>query len=315
MSFVQSRPCSKTISVVEMPNERLKSETDFFTHECQCQAESVSGAGFRWYAAKLCVRFAKLCATRRFTKRYKLFLDRGAFEPGLLPGLRNECFGRIEKTTTPESLVRKRAGLPLLETRQSRRYQPAILGIKNQHHSKRAGWSSRELSVFLLEQGFCEFQFCARTGVRCAHVGSLHGQDLDGLSSQRLPGPREGCDFFVLDLKLFSAGRRRGIFYFRIGCVGVRHFEAGAANPSAGDTRDSHVNPVCIHVENLELVFRSGEKQYFGTFDRTYQNRRARLSDRNEILWVRLVAENFLQTLGFFGKFFHVLVGHRLLRS
>src|ERR1700722_20237817 len=79
----------------------------------------------------------------------------------LLLGLRNECFGRIEKTTTPESLVRKRASLPLLEARQGCRHQPAILGIENQHHSNRAGWSSSELGVFLLKQGFCEFQFCA----------------------------------------------------------------------------------------------------------------------------------------------------------
>jgi hypothetical protein len=42
----------------EMSNQRLESETNFFTHECQCQAESFSGAGFRWYAAKLCERFA-----------------------------------------------------------------------------------------------------------------------------------------------------------------------------------------------------------------------------------------------------------------
>ena len=232
-----------------------------------------------------------------------------------MSGLRNKCFRRIEKTTTPEGLVRKRAGLPLLETGQGRRYQPAILGIKNQHHSNRARWRSRELGVFLLEQGFCEFQFCTRTGVRCARVGSLHGQDLHGLSSQRLPGPREGCDFFVLYLKLFSAGRRRGIFHLRIGCVSVRHFEAGAPNPSARDALDSHVNPVRVHVENLKLVLRRGEKQYFGAFDRTYQNRRARLLDRNQILWVRLVAENFLQTLSFFGEFLHVLVSHRLLRS
>jgi hypothetical protein len=59
-----SRPCSKTISGKSRrrQNQRLESDTDFFTHACECQAESFSEAGFQWCSAKLCERFAKLCA-------------------------------------------------------------------------------------------------------------------------------------------------------------------------------------------------------------------------------------------------------------
>ena len=73
------------------------------------------------------------------------------------------------------------------------------------------------------------------------------------------------------------------------------------------------MNPARVHVENLKLIFGGGEKQYFGAFDRTYQDRRTGLSDRNQIVRVGLVAENFLQTLSFFRELFHVFISHRLL--
>jgi hypothetical protein len=82
--LVQSRPCSKTISVPEMSNQRLKSETDFFTHECQCQAESVSGAGFRWLRCKTLRTICKVMRDATIYKTLQIIFDLRAFEPVII---------------------------------------------------------------------------------------------------------------------------------------------------------------------------------------------------------------------------------------
>jgi hypothetical protein len=60
----------------KMSKARAPKRTNFFTDECECQAESFPGAGFQWYTAKLCVRVAKLCAT--LTMLLEMIFDPGA---------------------------------------------------------------------------------------------------------------------------------------------------------------------------------------------------------------------------------------------
>lgn len=125
----------------------------------------------------------------------------------LLTGRRSERLWWIEEASAPEGLIRECARLPFLENRQSCRRHSAIFGIENHHHSSRAGWRLSKLGIFFLEQRFCVFQLCLRTCVRRGPVCPLHGYNLHGLSVKRCPSPGKGRDFFVLNLKLLSAGR------------------------------------------------------------------------------------------------------------
>src|ERR1700690_2296573 len=78
---------------------------------------------------RTCTRLSRKCAAGSSTLSPKARdQSREIYHaPGpLLTGLRSECLRWIEKAAAPEGLVRECAGLPLLESRKSRRRHPAI---------------------------------------------------------------------------------------------------------------------------------------------------------------------------------------------
>src|SRR5271169_124506 len=70
------------------------------------------------------------------------------------------------------------------------------------------------------------------------------------------------------------------------------------------------MHPALVAVENFELIFSLGQKQNLRSLARTYQNWSSRLPDRGQVGGMGLVAEDFLQVLGFPLQILIAPVGH-----
>ena len=81
--------------------------------------------------------------SQKIVRKFRERSSQRSLDLSLLTGLRNECFGRIEKAAAPKCLIRKSARLPLLQNRQSRRRHSAIFCIENNHYSNRFTWGLR----------------------------------------------------------------------------------------------------------------------------------------------------------------------------